>query len=169
LEIVFQNQKALMQILLKKIISFSFMLLLVVVFFVAPAFSVVRISNMNDFSFGSWTGVGDLVQSDSICIHDSSTANTNRYTIRATGSGGGGAFSLNSGPNTLAYAVAWQGSQGGIVNLTSGTNTNFRRASTSTTCGGGTNATLRITITEANMLAATAGSYSGTLTILLQP
>lgn len=138
--------------------------------FITPSLSkaLVRISNMNDFNFGTWSGTGNLTASDNVCIYDSVN---NNYRIRGSGSGTGGAFTLANGANTLPYSVTFQGTVGGAVALTANVQTAAIRAAntTSSTCAGGTNATISITITAANMLTVDAGTYTGVLTILLRP
>lgn len=132
------------------------------------ALSVVRISNMNDFNFGTWSGTGNLILNDSVCVHDS-TGNSN-YGITATGSGAANAFTLSTGAFTLPYSVSYQGSVGAMTALTSGVKIRFNAAyRPSSNCAGGTNGTLRITLTQANLLAANSGTYSGILTILVTP
>lgn len=134
--------------------------------FISDGFALVRITEMDNFAFGTWSGSGQLQASDTICIYDSQ-ANMN-YGIRATGSGAASAFTVASGAFTLAYGVQWQGSVGAMTTLTTNVKTVFNNANRiSQTCGGAPNATLRITFTQANLEAAEAGTYSGVLTLLL--
>ncbi|MBL7661363.1 hypothetical protein JNK13_01295 [bacterium] len=142
-----------------------------ILFWTNPALAVVRISNMNDFAFGTWSGSGDLQLTDAVCIYDSAGGAANRrYFITLTGSGAGGAFTIASGANTLAYSAAFAGSNGVFTNMTAGVRVQFDGAHrTSNTCGGTTNAQIRISLTQANMLTVDNGSYSGILTVLLQP
>ena len=130
------------------------------------SFATVQITKMTDFAFGTWSGSGQLQSSDTICVYDSQ-ANAN-YGITATGSGAASAFTVTDGTVTVAYTAEWQGSIGAMTALTTGVKSLFSAAnSVSTTCAGGTNATLRITVSQADLLAAEAGSYTGTVTILL--
>ena len=135
---------------------------------VDEAFAVVRISNMNDFAFGSWSGVGDLTATDGICIYDNVPPTT--YRLRFRGSGAGNAFTITNGTTTLPYTVEYRDSTAAFVTMTANVTVTFAGANNaSTTCSGGTNGTIRITILEANLLAATPATYSGTLTVRLQP
>lgn len=143
-----------------------FIIFLIIFIFPSFAYSLVQISNMNDFSFGTWSGSGQLQSTDNICIHD--TQVNPRYGITASGSGAGSAFTIQSGANTIAYTAEWQGSVTAITTLIPAVKSQFQDANrVSATCGGGTNASLRITISQANLEAANAGTYTGTLTILL--
>ena len=125
----------------------------------------VRISGMSDLSLGTWMGSGDLTNQATLCIYTLGNAN---YSIRATGNGAGSAFTLSSGGSTVAYEVYFKDS-GSFVQLTSGTRGNFTDANTTTDgCGGVNNATIKVVATAAALSAATAGSYSGTVTLLLE-
>lgn len=127
----------------------------------------VRISNMNDFNMPAWSGAGNLVLADPICIYNSASVN---YQVTVTGSGPGGAYRVTSGALFVNFAVAFAGSNGTFANMTTGVARARNNANTtSTTCGGGTNAQMRVTFTNANLSAAEAASYTGLLTVLLQP
>lgn len=127
----------------------------------------VRIVGVGDFSFGMWGGIGDLVNSDPVCVYNSASA---AYTVTASGSGPGGDFTLVSGGNSLLYEVAFRGSAGGYVTLEANSPQSFSAANqVSNSCGGGTNADVRVTVSASNLQAASAGSYSGTLTVTVGP
>lgn len=155
---------------LKKFYALAFCSVIFLSLIAENAFSVVRISNMNNFSFGNWPGVGDLVASDGICIYDSVGGGGDKYNLRATGSGAGGAFTLSTVGATLPYSVTYLGSSGAKTTLIAGVTDEFKKSdTTSSTCGGGTNGTLEITILETDMALADGGTYSGVLTLLLTP
>jgi hypothetical protein len=144
-------------------------LLLFLLLSVLPAHAqLVQITSMRNFSFGSWSGSGDLHDSDQVCIYRSS-GGTN-YRITASGSGAGSSFRVANGGANIAYEVRWQPlPAGSLTSLTAASPTGFSGASNSINCGGSTNALLDITITESALSAAASGSYSGTLSILLEP
>lgn len=125
---------------------------------------LVQITKMSDFNFGSWSGVGDVSISDTVCIFD---LFANAYNLRATTSSG--SYVLKNGANSLPFTAQWQGSGGGFTTLPYNSNLSFSTASNSITCSGGTNATLRISITEADMLTAPTGNYSATISIIVTP
>lgn len=131
--------------------------------------NLVRITNLDDIALGSWSGTGDLAGGDNVCVWST----TRRYRITATGSGAGGAFTLSDGgTNTVAYSVQWADSSGATSGsaMTSGTAlTGQNSTTTSTTCGGGTNATLLVRILEAALQSAPAAAYTGTLTLVVAP
>ena len=139
----------------------------------AAASNKVRISNLTDLAFGTITNVGaNAAQSESLCLY--ADTNSNGYNITATGSGGGGAFLLSSGLRTLAYEVQWSSSSG----QSSGTQltanvplTGQTSAAVQQTCNNGpaTTASLIVVLRSAALSGATAGSYSGTLTLVVGP
>ena len=125
----------------------------------------VQITKLDNLDFGTWGGSGDLDQTDQICIYNTVDAN---YKVSA--STPAGAFRLNDGGNVLPYEVRFQGSSGGFVQLNYNSPTAFTAANTSSAnCGGGTNATLKVTVTESALSSATPGNYSGTVSLLLEP
>lgn len=125
----------------------------------------VQITNMNDIALGSWGGSGDLQGDDSVCIYSTGSAD---YLVTASGSGAGSAFELTSGSDTLTYEVRYNDG-GSFVQLTTGNSQAFTGASSTVNCGGGTNGTLRVTVRELDLSGVLSGSYSGTLTVVIDP
>jgi hypothetical protein len=133
----------------------------------------VNISNLSDVVFGSLANVGvDAVNSQSICVY-SSTA-TNGYQVTATGSGSGNAFAMSSGLSTLPYDVQWNASAGQSsgTQLTAGaTLTGQISSANQKTCNSGpaNSASLIVILRSSALSKASAGDYSGTLTLLIGP
>lgn len=136
-----------------------------------------RVSALNDMIVTNWQlADGAITLRDDICVYSSSAG---RYLINATGSGAGGAYTLVSGANTIAYTATWN--SGGVGNLADtgvalspGVNTTLRTlaAMDSSTCNGanpGPTARLIVRITNAVMTAAPQGYYTGTITIIATP
>ena len=133
----------------------------------------VRISGLSDVQFGTLTNfVNDQTSSQTICVY--SSAFNGGYRVTATGSGPGGAFTLQSGAAQLPYELQWAGS----ANQTSGQplSPGIPLASQSgntwlSNClfGMFMSASL-ITVLRANQTsAAQAGAYSGTVSLLIAP
>lgn len=139
----------------------------------ASAQNRVRITKLSDVAFGSLSNLGaDAVQAQSICVF-SQTA-TRGYHVRAMGSGPGNALALVSGSNLLAYEVQWNqlSGQSSGTQLTSGvTLTGQISAATQQTCNSGpsTSASLILILRSTALSSAAAGSYAGTLTLILGP
>jgi len=130
----------------------------------------VRISGLADVNFGTLANLEvDAVQSQSLCLYSQS----DRYSVRADGSGAGGAFVLSGGASSLPYEVRWS-PQSGQSNGTalspgavlSGLTTNAQNQN----CGGSgptTTASLILVLPATALSGATQGSYSGTLTLIV--
>lgn len=137
----------------------------------ASAAGKVRITNLSDVGFGTIANLGqDAIQSQSLCLYSNSP--TSGYNITGTGTGPGGNFELSSGSGSLAYDVEWSSSAGQSsgaqltpnVPLTGQVSTAAQQ-----TCNSGpaTSASLIIILRSAALSSATAGSYIGTLTLLV--
>jgi hypothetical protein len=142
----------------------------------SPAHSAsnkVRITNLSDLAFGTVANLGvDAVRNESVCLY--SDTSSNGYNVTALGTGPGGAFQLSSGSAAMAYEVQWSSASG----QSSGTQLNPNvpltgqvSAATHQTCSNGpaTTASLVILLRSAALSSATAGTYNGTLTLLVGP
>ena len=127
----------------------------------------VRISNLSDINLGVFGGA-DAVGSTDACVYRNGTG---AYRITASGSGAGGAFSLTDGTNLVDYSVDYNDGSGD-VNMGSATPLIGRTGAdgASATCAvTGNNATVTTTVTATNAAALPAGTYTGTLTLLVAP
>ena len=133
----------------------------------------VRISKLSDVAFGAISNVGaDATNSQSLCVY-ANTANQG-YRITASGSAPGGAFGLMSGSFLLNYEVQWNQapSQSSGSQLSPNvTLTGLISSATQQTCNSGpaTTASLILVLRSSELSNARAGSYSGTLTLLVGP
>jgi len=138
----------------------------------------VRISDLNDLTLASWVnGDGPVTLKDDVCVY--STKAQGGYTVKATGSGAGSAFTLANGDSVLPYSVSWNA--GGVnaladtgtqlvSNVTSAKMTGAARDSSS--CNGSTpgpTARIIVSMLETDMDAAVDGTYNGSLTLLVTP
>ena len=133
-----------------------------------------NISGVTDLTFSSVSFTSpSTTMSEDICVYSSSFPE--KYQITASGSGNGGSFTLASGTDTLAYQVAWSSSPGqtsGGTTLSAGVPLTGQTSSASQkTCNSGpaTSASLIITIPYSAVDAATAGNYTGTLSLTVIP
>lgn len=129
---------------------------------------VVQVSDLDDIPLGTFGGVGDLVGSDSVCVYRNDVSTL--YEVQALGQGAGSAFVLEQGAASLPFEVAYDDGSG-FTDLTAGGAPIAASGAdaVSTSCGGGNNGTLRVTVREADLLAAETGSYAGTLTLTVAP
>jgi hypothetical protein len=135
-----------------------------------------RITGLADVNYGTINAFVDQTNSQNVCVHSVfrlfGFPVRRDYSVVATGSGAGGAFTLASGPRTLPYEVRWAdaANQTTGTQLTAGaTAAGFGNASTNQTCGGGDTASLIVTVTGSSLATASAGSYSGVLSITIVP
>jgi hypothetical protein len=134
----------------------------------------VRISGLSDVSFGSITSfAADSVRSQSVCLYAKAPPADN-YRITASGSGSGGNFSLSSGTDALPYDVQWSNSPGQTTGIQLSPNvplTGQPNAAKNDDCSKGpaTTASLIVILRSSALASALAGSYSGSLTLLVAP
>jgi hypothetical protein len=133
----------------------------------------VRITSLTDIAFGTVSNLSaDAIQSESLCVY-ANTA-TNGYNVRAFGSGGAGAFTLASGADTLPFEVQWSPSAGQSSGVQLSPNVALSgqvTSATQQTCNSGpaTSASLVVILRTAALSSAAAGSYSGSLTLVIGP
>lgn len=132
-----------------------------------------RITGLSDLPFGTITNfAADSSLAENVCIY--STAPMGGYQLTATGSGTGGAFTLASGGNTLAYEVQWNATAGKTTGtqVMAGTPlTGLNSSATQQTCNSGpaSSASLIVILRSAALSSAAPGTYNGTLTLLIAP
>jgi hypothetical protein len=131
----------------------------------------VRISKLSDVAFGPLANLGvDASIAQDICVFAHTSGN--RYRVTATGSAPGGAFALTSGSDLLAYEVQWNASSGqssGLQLSPSVAQTGLISSATQQTCNSGppASASLILLLRSTALQSAKAGSYSGTLTLVI--
>jgi hypothetical protein len=142
----------------------------------AAAAQQARINKLTDVAFGTIANLGvDASIAQSVCAWSTTgSPGVRGYNVRATGNGTANAFTLASGLRTMAYEVQWNGSPGQTsgTSLTAGvTKTGFKSTATITGCTSGplTSASLIVILRAATLSSATAGTYNGTLTLVLAP
>ena len=128
----------------------------------------VKVSNLDDFNFGLYSGFGNLRNDDNLCINSIPVTN---YQITFTGSGVGGSFEVSNGFNYLPYIVRFNDRprRAGGKKVVSGIPLTGRRASDSLNCPTGLNANLDIKFNRLELQAAPPGRYTGLLTVTITP
>lgn len=132
----------------------------------------VQISGLSDVAFGTVDPATAASDAQNVCVW--SNTSTRGYTLTATGSGASSAFTLSDGTNALAYAVEWAATSGQTSGtaLTAGTALgSLTSTATNPTCSAGpaASASLIVKMAAADLQAAVAGSYTGTLTLVVAP
>lgn len=134
--------------------------------------NLVRISGIDDLSFGTYSGSGNFSKDQDVCIW--TNQNGGNYKVKARGDGTSYAFTVSSGPGSiLPYAVKWNGATGtsGNTALTADTLSGaFSGASTtSSTCAGGETANYQVIFSSTDLLDVRPGTYTGVLTFIISP
>jgi hypothetical protein len=142
----------------------------------APAWAApsdkARLSGLADIAFGTINPAADQTSSENLCAF--SNSNTGGYSVTASGSGSGGAFTLDSGADALPYEVRWAGAANqanGTALTAGGIVAGFTSAASQQTCNSGppASATLTVIVRAAALGSVQAGSFSGTLQITIAP
>ena len=138
------------------------------------AADAAKISGLSDVSFGSIVSAVDQTRSQNVvvCSYKNNPQNL-PYSVRASGSGTANAFQLSSGAASLAFEVQWSASPGqvGGTQLQPATSaTGFANGANGFDCPTqGSNASLTIIIRSADIAVAPAGTYTGTLQLMIAP
>lgn len=129
----------------------------------------IAVTQLDDIDLGSYAGV-DMSATESLCVFRGSGGN---YGVTLTGSGPGGAFTLQRNASSIPYSVTWNDGSGPAA-VTAGAllSARINGFAGSSTCNAGANnnATLGVTVlaTDIDTLVTEAGSHSGTLTIMVE-
>jgi hypothetical protein len=130
----------------------------------------VRISKLDDTSFGIIATLQTVSNEDRICVYNSSSP---LYQLTAYGTGSGSSFRLSNGAAQLPFFVKYRERQEPYVVLTAGQpSVVFSQAETRReTCGGvqATNASILIEILGSDLSSVPEGAYSGVVTLILSP
>ncbi|WP_196138743.1 hypothetical protein [Aliikangiella sp. G2MR2-5] len=129
----------------------------------------VKVSNLDDFVFGRYSGFGNLQSNDNICIN---VIPRGRYNVTFWGSGPAGAFEVTNGVDSLAYELKFNNrprTTGGKKVSPGIPLANQRRASQSLDCPSQLNANISVSFLAQTLQAANPGYYQGTLTLVLAP
>jgi len=134
----------------------------------------VQISKLSDIVFGTVDPTVAASKSENLCVWSNTSGRA--YQITASGSGGGASntFALTDGTTELPYSVEWAASTGQTSGTALATGTaliGLTSSATNPTCSAGaaTTASLIVKMAAADLQAAVASSYTGSLTLVLAP
>ena len=132
----------------------------------------VQISGLSDVAFGTVDPSIAASSAENVCVWSNTSGKG--YTVTALGSGTSNAFTLSDGTNNLGYSVEWAGTSGQTAGtaLASGTALGgLTTTAVNPTCstGAASTASLIVKMSQANLQAAVASSYNGTLTLVVAP
>jgi hypothetical protein len=131
-----------------------------------------QISGLTDIAFGTVDPASAASQAENVCVWSNTSGKG--YQVTATGSGASNAFTLTNGTTTLPYSVEWAATSGqssGTALATGTALTGLASTATSPTCAAGptSTASLVVKMSAANLQAAVASTYNGTLTLVVAP
>lgn len=132
----------------------------------------VQISGLTDVVFGTVDPASAASSAENVCVWSNTSGKG--YTVTASGNGASNAFTLSDGTNALPYSVEWAASSGqssGTALVSGSALGGLSSTATNPTCSAGPAATasLVVKMSAANLQAAVASSYTGTLTLLVAP
>lgn len=139
--------------------------------------SVTTVENIKITDVADMTTVNPYVagtgydSDDDVCIWTNDP--DGQYVVQADGDGAGSAFTITDGTDTIAYTVKWSDTTttgGNQLALTATVeNATVQNNASGTYPCPANNANFRVEMTDANILSAQAGTYTGTLTLIVSP
>ncbi len=136
--------------------------------------ALVQISGLSDISL-SPTNFGIAVTGNTtVCIYTNVISPLGSYFVTATSANpSSGAFRVANGSNFITYNAFWNGTSSPTqtTSLSSGTKTTQQSGgnSASLTCSGTPNANFNISLSSAQVLGASAATYTDTVTLVISP
>lgn len=132
---------------------------------------MAQITNIANITVNPYGGSGGIAQDDDVCIYSNDAGNTPpRYKVTASGSGAASAFTITNGAQTIAYTVEWNNATGeGNNNLVTTVQSAAFSPATNTYPCAANNANFQVLATHNNVMSVPAGTYTGTLTLVIAP
>ncbi len=125
--------------------------------------ALVRISNLEDMSFGTWDGTQSMSNDDKVCVWSSSRG----YSLTGVGTGGGDFVIRDETGNEIPFSVEWAAPSGSAQQLQPGQALpDLASPSIDTSCSDEASmALMTIGFDQQDLAASPAGDYSGVLTL----
>ena len=138
--------------------------------FVVNLPELIQLTQLENFDFNTWAGIGSLQSSRDFCVFRNGHGG---FSLNAVGSNdAAGRYAVSDGTNRIPYELEFR--EGGpwytatpgnqLTSAATGFNGDGTRD-----CDGGTSHSIRVTMDENDLSAAQPGAYTDTLTILVQP
>ena len=138
--------------------------------------TLFRISGIQDMNFGSYTGSNIMQLDQDLCVWTNTAFGRYRVTARGSDAGAGYPFRVvhqNNASRSIPYTVRWNTTSGTagnsplVANVASADKSGANTESTTCATGPSATANVAVTFSEADLLAARSGTYTGTLTIIV--
>lgn len=132
------------------------------------------ISGVADFSFGTYSGSGNLSANYDLCVYsnDSSAGYKVRVTDSSALSADGYSVQNAAGTAQIPFNVKWKSGVGSTGNRQLTYNVAHTQTAANTTtpnCNGTNNANIQINLLQSDLQGAPSDTYSSTLTISIEP
>jgi len=133
--------------------------------------SQVKISRLDSISFGVHSGLQDISVNETFCVYSSAASGAYRLSISSASQDSSGHYLIGpAGADPLPMSIAF--ADNAVGPATEPISNNYVQGtgdSQSNNCSGGDNAMLTLTLEEADLQAASTGSYAGLLILLIEP
>ena len=128
----------------------------------------VQVQGLDNINLGAWNGFSDLTGEDPHCV--GSHPRVVAFSLRADGSGPGGALAITNGISSLVLDVSYNDGRGsGWQALNAGQAARGFQTRPLNWCRGRSSSILRLFIPRNRLAAATPGTYRGTLSLTIVP
>jgi hypothetical protein len=133
-----------------------------------------RISGVADLALGSYSGTGTMSGNDDVCVY-SNGATTYGIQITDNTNMTSNTFAVEDAAHTkqIPMAVRWNSTTGTSGNVAVTYNTRLAATGANTSASdcstGGNSANFQVNFIQADLQAASAASYSSTVTLLVEP
>lgn len=136
--------------------------------------AVYQITGLADLALGTYGGAGDMTGNDDVCVYTNDVSGNYNVTITDDSTMSAAGFSVQNAGATedIAYSVDWNDVAGTVGSAAVTYNTQLASTGADTasaTCSGGNNANFEVTVAAAALGAASADTYTATMSILIEP
>lgn len=135
-----------------------------------------QISDMDAFAFGAYGGTGDFDANDDICVYHNGDGSYRVTITDDSNNVSANAFQVEDATDTneINMSIFWNDVTGvtgesAVTYNTALTPQSGANTSAADCSVGGLSANLHVVLAEADLQAATAGSYDSELTVLIEP
>ena len=148
-----------------------FFILFTLILFIKPTYALVQINNLADYAFGNLSPPYTTVSMiKNVCVYNSAS---DRYRVRATGLNNvakNQRLKRTGSAVYIIYAVNWsETTTAAFTKIDANGFLNANGASSVQNCTSGTFARLQIQIAASALSGAVNGTYTDTLSIIIEP
>ena len=133
--------------------------------------SQVKISRLDSVNFGTHSGLQNITVTEKFCVYSSAANGAYRLSINSANQDANGHYLIGpAGADLLPMSITFAANAVGPATEPISNNSVRGAGNTlSDSCSGGDNAMLTLSLEEADLQAASTGSYAGLLVLLIEP